>query len=95
MINYMDLAHSTFKMVQSMKDSGKKIKNTEKAQKHGQTEKNTKDNINKVCDMDKVTSHGQMEVLINELLFKTILKVMEYITGLIRENIQVNGQKIK
>jgi len=45
--------------------------------------------------MVKVTSHGQMEVLIKELLFKTILKVMEYIIGLIKENIQVNGQTIK
>ena len=41
MLKPMDLEHITIKMVQSMKDSGKKINNMEKALKHGQMEKNT------------------------------------------------------
>ena len=72
-------------MVPNMKETGKRINNTDKVLKPGQMAQSMMDNMFMERNMDKVDLHGLMEVLILDSLKKTIFKDMVHTIGLMAD----------
>ena len=96
MINNMDMGYTTILMDQFIKDNGYKINKMVMEKKSWLTIIYMKVNLKMEKEKVKENFNGEMvKQLMRVSFIKIVLKVLVLINGLMVDNIQVNGRKIK
>lgn len=95
MIKLMDMESICILMELLMLETGLMIFRTDMEKRLGLMGQSMRAISKKVRSMEKGCSNGQMEQLIMESLETTILRVMEFMFGQIKEDMKVNGETTK